>query len=113
MTVVSPGVAPGVAWFMFVTFRPRSSHEAVAAARLEAAGQALGNCRHEDDSLSADAAAATVAVLFDVTQAREYVLSGSFQDTYSGKDGYLLPVEKYLPWNVVEATFGPEGVRVR
>ncbi len=100
--------------------------------------------------MTGDAAAATVAVLFDVTQAREYVLSDSFQYPYTGfsvpliksirmfsfsgssapaaaeafeaarraiircgEDGYLLPIEKYLPWNVVEATFGPEGVRVR
>ena len=30
-----------------------------------------------------------------------------------GQDGFLLPIEKHLPWIVVEATFGPQGVRVR
>lgn len=30
-----------------------------------------------------------------------------------GKDEFLLPLEKNRPWNVVEATFGPEGVRLR
>ena len=151
LTVASLGVALGVAWFLFATFGPRLSHEAVAAARLEAVGQTLGKCWDVDRrSLSDDAASATVVVQFGVRRVRDFVVDAfredsftghsgpvagsirldSFSDTSAlaaaeafeaarrviircGRSGFLLPIEKRYPWHDVEATFGPQGVRVR
>ena len=129
---------------LVVKLGPPSSHEAVAAARLEASGHQLAEC-WDVESVTGDAATARVVVLFEVTRVHEYVLSGSFGNTYTdysapvlgsisgssasaaadaseaarraiircGKDGFLLPIENYLPRNVAEATFGPQEVRVR